>query len=300
MRYFLPLLLLTTLTSCFAETQRPAETLADAESKPIQPSQRLISEPDRGEQDLVNTLFSHARNADTDGAMRVVSEHVKKEAKAIHGGMQPWLATMSDIEYTFSTLYGREGANGRWQIVEVKQPTGTLKLGFYITQTASGSAKEIDNVLSTQAVIPQVQPALASSRTNVLRAFWAYYGAMTAQAPEYLPEQSSGAPMISQRLQLAAFRTSTSPALRQRLLQSGPDRTRKHVPGYLAVMNDLLGSYNQPEVRKADLKGGTAVLLFTPTESALQQGRAAFMLEFTSGWYHGMQVLTSERKFVSS
>lgn len=297
MRYLIPLLMLTTLAGCFADTQKSTDILAESGSSAKLNTALLISEEDRGEQALIQALFKHARNGDVDGAKRVVSAHVQKEAKAIHAGLPNWLSTMSEGDYEFGTLYSREGANGRWQVVNFDGPSGKFQLGFYITKTASSSAKEIDNVLSTQAVMPLIQPALASSRSNVLRAFWAYYGALTAQAPEYLPEQSAAAPVISQRLRLTAFRSSTSPALRQRLLQTGPDHTRRHVPAYLEVMAGLLQNYNQPEVRKADLQAGTAVLLFSPTDKAMQEGRAAFMLEFTSGWYHGMQVLTSERKF---
>ncbi|MEE9312345.1 MAG: hypothetical protein V3V10_08025 [Planctomycetota bacterium] len=298
MRYLIPLLMLTTLAGCFADTQRPVDDLSEPDSSAKPKITLLISEEDRGEQALIQALFKHARNGDVDGAKRVTSTHVQKEAKAVHAGLPNWLSTMSEGDYEFGILYSREGASGRWQVVNFDGPNGKFEIAFYITKTASSSAKEIDNVLSIQPVMPLIQPALASSRTHILRAFWAYYGALTAQAPEYLPEQTTGAPVISQRLRLTAFRSSTSPALRQRLLQTGPDHTRKHVPAYLDVMSGLLENYNQPEVRKADLLAGHAVLLFSPTDKALQEGRTAFMLEFTSGWYHGMQVLTSERKFV--
>jgi hypothetical protein len=255
--------------------------------------QKLEAEADAGETDLVVRLHGAAARGDAREVRGLVTGHVVTEAEAVHGSLDEWMLLLATHELELGIIYTREGAGGRFLTAEARGPGGILTLGFFIVREAG--ALKVDNVLSAQPVIPGVTPALASSRANILRAFWAYFAALRGVAPEFLPDRAAEAPEISRRLRLAAWRSSVAPTLRRRLVEAGPEHARNSVPLYLEAMGELLADYHLPEVRQADLQGGRAVLLFTPTEIAREaRGREPFMLEYTSGWRHGMQVLVTE------
>ena len=276
--------------------EEPEEAATPAATAARKPAPTLENEPDRGERALLAELQQAADDCDTERAGMLVTEHVQLEARALHGGLEPWLATLAGAKLAHGMLYTRDGAGGRIQTATLRNQAGEWNLGFFVIATPEGL--RLDNVLSSQAPAPGYSPALAGSRTNVLRAFWAYYGALTGYAPEYLPDRADEAPGLSGRVRLAAWRSSAAPGLRDRLVQSGPEATRASTPRYLDAMAEVLSSYNLPEVREADLEAGTLVVLFSPTDHGREKlGREPFLLRYRSAWQHGMQVLATEELY---
>lgn len=277
-------------------TEPVEEAAAPAAAPARKPAPVLENEPDRGERALLAQLQQAAADADSDRVAELVTEHVQLEARALHGGMPQWLATLAGAHLEPGMLYTRDGAGGRMQTATLRNQAGEWNLGFFVIATPEGL--RLDNVLSSQAPAPGYSPALAGSRTNVLRAFWAYYGALTGFAPEFLPDRADESPALSPRVRLAAWRSSAAPGLRDRLVQSGPEATRASTPRYLDAMAELLSSYNLPEVREADLEAGTVVVLFSPTDHGREKlGREPFLLRYRSAWQHGMQVLATEELY---
>lgn len=276
----LPLVVL--LGACTAGN--PLPVAAPDEPRPAS-AEAIKNEPDRGERALVGAFMAR------EDAARVCSAFLLQEAAAVHGGLDAWQAGFGELA-EFGVLYSRNGAPGRFQTAKVKTAGGVVDVGFYLIDDSG--ALRVDNVLSVQPVVPGATPAVFSSRANVLRAFWGYYGALVGVAPEFLPDRAALAPAVSARLRLAHWRSSVSPDLRARMLRSGPERCRDHVPNYLDSMGALLASYHTPQVREANLAEGRLIAMFTPTDAAAEQGRRPFSLSYRSGWWHGMQVLTAE------
>ncbi len=287
--------LLLFLAGCAAPVQREFTENHEPERRPatVTPAPEIEDLADEGEAQLVADLQHAAKRGDTFSASSMVTEYVQLEAEAVHGSFADWLTTLALAEITPGVLYTRDGCGGRFLTAEARTTGGSVTLGFFIIR--SGFALRIDNVLSTQPIVPGLSPALAGSRANILRAFWGYYGALRGAAPEFFPDRPAEAPQLSLRLRLAAWRTSVSPMLRDRLVEAGPELARNSVPRFIDAMRELIADYNLPEIREADLKGNRAVVLFTPTEAAREaRRREPFTLEYKSGWLHGMQVLVSE------
>jgi hypothetical protein len=294
MRRFVPALLLI-VAACAAPVSREFTEAPASEKRAatVTAAPEIENLPDEGEAQLIADLQSAAMRGDTSTASSLVTEYVQVEAEAVHGSFADWLATLAQAEITPGLLYSRDGCGGRFLTAEARAPGGSVALGFFIVR--SGFVLRVDNVLSTQPVVPGVSPALAGSRANILRAFWGYYGALRGAAPEFFPDRPAEAPQLSQRLRLAAWRSSVAPMLRERLVQAGPELARNSVPRFIDAMRELVADYNLPEIREADLKGNRAAVLFTPTEAAREaRRREPFTLEYKSGWFHGMQVLVSE------
>ncbi|MCC6572220.1 MAG: hypothetical protein IT462_00385 [Planctomycetes bacterium] len=290
MKTALPFALLCLLSACAAGVPAPAPTVETAPPR----KETLVTLPDRGERALVEALFAAAAKKDTDAVAALTTTFLAQEASAVHGSAEEWLDGFADAKLDFGALYSRNGAPGRFQSVKVTSEGGSVDLGFYIVDDRG---LQVDNILSLQPVIPGATAAVYSSRAHVLRAFWAYYGALVGVAPEFLPDRAEAAPAISLRLRLASWRSSVQPELRARMLRNGPEKCREHVPNYLDHMGRVLGDFFTPQVREANLVEGRAVVLFTPTDAAAEKGTRPFSLVYRSGWWHGMQVISAEQEW---
>lgn len=259
---------------------------------------RLRSEADAGERAALEALLAAAATGDIEQAAALLTDYAQAEIEALHQGLEPWLRLLASGRVSLAELYSREGAGGRFQVAQWERAGSRFELGFFFVR--EGGCLKLDNLLCSGPVAPQVSPALASSRSNVLRAFWAYYGALVALAPESLPGEAATAPAVSQRVRLSLWRTSTLPELRRAMQGAGPAACRENTTAYLDAACKALGGFNLPEVREADLKAGRLVVLFTPTTEQRELGALPFLIEYHSRWWHGMQVLCSEQRVESA
>jgi len=287
------------LAGCAAQpVAEPPREKAQGQSAPQNHKARLQGEADAGEREAIGALLAAAELGDEHQARALLTEYALAEIEALHEGLGPWLKLLASGRMSLTELYTREGAGGRFQVARWERDGGSLELGFFLLR--EGGRLKLDNLLCTGPVAPGISPALASSRSNVLRAFWAYYGALLALAPESLPGEAAQAPAVSQRVRLSLWRTSTLPELRRAMQAAGPASTRENTTAYLDAACRVLGGFNLPEVREADLKEGRLVVLFTPAPEQSDAGALPFLIEYRSRWWHGMQVLCSEQRVQST